>query len=236
MLKQFLAVTALALSSSALAGPTYQFTDNNANTGGAGDYLDSLTATWDAGNQILTWETTFSNAAVDTFWLVINDRENPKKANANELVIMYGDLTNGIVTSYVYNGLNSASSYSNPSIYLQTDVLNVDGNSIDFTIDATAINAANITDPNPNDNVDSIYQGILAGPEFIGIWFHASINSSFGYNGNEITSYNIGPQGWYDRANLRLERVPEPATVASLGLGMLCVFAIRGRRKRFANA
>ncbi|MFK7913354.1 MAG: PEP-CTERM sorting domain-containing protein [Pseudomonadales bacterium] len=236
MLKYVIAAGALALSSHAMAGPTYQFTDNNANTGGAGDYLDSLSTTWDAGRELLKWQTTFANSEVDSFWLVINDRANPKQSNANELVIMYGDLEAGIVTSYVYNGLNSANSYGNPGIYLQTDALTVNGNSIEFTIDATDINAANITDPDPNDNVESIYQGIIAGPDSIGIWFHAAINSTFTYNGDEITNYGFGAQAWYDRANLPMESVPEPGTLASLGLGLLSVIAIRGRRKRYHAA
>ena len=235
MLKHVIAVGALAISSQAMAGPSFQFTDNNANTGGAGDYLDSLSATWDAGREILTWQTTFSNSDVDSFWLVINDRDNPKAADTNELVIMYGDLEAGIVTSYVYNGRNSANSYGNPGIHLQTDTLNVNGNSIEFTIDATEINATNITDADPNDGIDNVYRGIVAGPEAIGIWFHAAVNSTFTYQDEQITNYAFGAQGWYDRANLPLVSVPEPSTYAMMGLGLLCVFAIRSRRKRFES-
>ena len=213
MIKQLAAAAALVVSTSAFAGPVYEFSDTTANNGGGiGDWLDSLHMTWDAGNEVLNWSSTFNNAAVDSFWLVINDGPNPKVEDTNELVIMYGDLNEGIVTSYVYNGANNANSYNTPGIYLQTDVLNVSGNTISFTIDASAMNAASV----PGD-----YRGMVAGPDLVGIWYHAAVGSSFSYDdGGEITDYSFDRQGWYDRQNLRMCEVPEPGAVALLALGL----------------
>ncbi len=209
---------ALAGSNAALAGPVYEFNDNNANTGGAGDYLDSIHATWDAGNEVLHWESVLANSNVDSFWLVINDGPNPKAADTNELVIMYGDLDAGIVTSYVYNGANNDKSYATPGIYLQTDTLTRTGDHISFTIDGSLMNAANI----PGD-----YRGLVAGPDLIGIWYHLAINSSFTYSGNEIKDYSHGAQGWYDKKDLRITAVPAPGALALMGLGLLVLSRTR---------
>ena len=222
MLKQLTAAITLSVSSVAFAAPVYEFSDTTANNGGGiGDWLDSLHMTWDAGNEVLNWSSTFNNAAIDSFWLVINDGPNPKVEDTNELVIMYGDLDEGIVTSYVYNGANNANSYNTPGIYLQTDTLTVDGDSISFTIDASGMNSASV----PGD-----YRGMVAGPERVGIWYHAAVDSSFTYGENGlIEHYGFGAQGWYDRSNLTMTDVPEPGTLALFTLGAGALFVRRRR-------
>jgi len=228
MFKKLLAAATLAFAGQALAAPVYNFTDNNANTGGAADYLDSLSATWDAGNQILNWTSTFNTSAVDSFWLVVNDGPNPKVVDTNELVIFYGDLVGGKVYSYVYNGANNARSYRNPGILLQVDDLNVVGNSIDFTIDATEINSAAT-----RAEVGSEFRGIVAGPEKLGAWYHVATGSQFGFDDDGlISSYSFARQGYYDRANLHLQKVPEPGSMALLGLGLLSLGMLRRNRGR----
>lgn len=228
MFKQLLAIAALSFTSQALAGPVYSFTDNNAYTGGpTGDVIDSLSTTWDADNEIFTWNTTFTDSEIDSFWLVVNDKDNPKQVDSNELVIMYGDLTEQKVYTYVYNGANNANSYQSSDL-LQIDPLNVVGNSINFTIDATSINAASVA-MGSAPNADP-YRGLVVGPESIGIWFHVAKGSTVATVDGRIENYAFQQQGWYDRANLALVEVPEPGSMVLMGLGLLGLGAIRKRR------
>lgn len=228
MFKQLLAIATLSFAGQALAGPVYSFTDNDAYTGGpTGDVIDSLSTTWDVDNQIFTWNTTFTDSEIDSFWLVVNDKDNPKQVDSNELVIMYGDLTEQKVYTYVYNGANNANSYQTSQL-LQTDPLNVVGNSINFTIDATNINNANVQMGSAT-NADP-YRGLVVGPESIGIWFHVAKGSTVAAVDGQLIDYSFQQQGWYDRANLALVEVPEPGSMALMGFGLLGLGAIRKRR------
>lgn len=228
MFKQLLAIATLSFAGQALAGPVYSFTDNDAYTGGpTGDVIDSLSTTWDVDNQIFTWNTTFTDSEIDSFWLVVNDKDNPKQVDSNELVIMYGDLTEQKVYTYVYNGANNANSYQTSQL-LQTDPLNVVGNSINFTIDATNINNANVQMGSAT-NADP-YRGLVVGPESIGIWFHVAKGSTVSAVDGQLIDYSFQQQGWYDRANLALVEVPEPGSMALMGFGLLGLGAIRKRR------
>jgi len=209
------------MSQSALAD-LFVFEDLSANNGGFADKLDSVAGSYNDISEQFTWDVEFNAdpTDVDGFWLVVNNGPNPKSSNTNELAIMYGDLDTNILTTYVYNGQNSASSWSNPGIYLQTDSFTSDSNS--FSID---LNAAAINDWSSNP----LYTGISF-DENIGIWFHISTGSNFVYDGNEIDLYNFSSQGWYDRANLTTTSVPEPFSFSLLMLGLIGLFA--GRRKR----
>jgi len=93
MFKQLLAIAALSFTGQAMAGPLYSYTDNNAVSGGAtGDILDSLSTTWDAEEEVFTWNTTFTNSDVKSFWLVVNDKDNPKQVYSNEFVFFFFDM------------------------------------------------------------------------------------------------------------------------------------------------
>lgn len=108
----------LFFAQSALA-TLYLYDVPNADNGGMGDRLDSISSSYNTSTNRFTWDVTFNSdsTGVDGFWLVVNNGPNPKTTNVNELAIMYGDLATGTLTTYVYNGLNSSNSWSTPGIF-----------------------------------------------------------------------------------------------------------------------
>lgn len=218
------AIASVLLVTSYPASATlYHYTDLNANNGGMSDRLDTVSTTFNSDTEAFTWNTTFNSdpTDVDGFWLVVDNGPNPKSSDVNELAIMYGDMATGTLTTYVYNGLNSANSWNTPGIYLQTDAFTVTDDSLSLAIDATSINAW---------SADPDYAGISF-DDNIGIWFHISVGSSFSYDAQDlITSYDFSQQGWYDLADRSTTVIPEPATTALLGLGLLVMGFSRVRR------
>lgn len=220
------AVLGAAYSTSASA-TIYQFEDLNANNGGFADRLDTVTSTYNDVTQQFTWDVTFNNnpTDVDGFWLVVNNGPNPKSADVNELAIIYGDLDTGVASTYVYNGQNNANSILNPAVLLQTDLFSVASDGFSLSIDASGVNAYSGWDAPDPGGINGI-----GFDDQIGIWFHIATGSSFGSNGSgDITSFQFGSQGWYDRANLTTVQVPAPASGLLMLLGLAGLIA--GRRR-----
>ena len=226
---------ALVLSAASASAALFKYEDLNANSGGAiGDQLDKVSSTYNDASKRFTWDVEFNAAStgIDSFWLVVNNGPNPKQSDVNELAIMYGDLATGVLSTYVYNGLNNANSINSPGILLGTDTFTVDSDNGGFSIDidVSAINAW---------GGDPAYTGV-AYDDKIGIWFHFARDSEIGYNdsGNTITSYTHGQQGWYDLSDKTTilvpdgggNSVPEPTTLALVGAALLGVGAARRRR------
>ena len=56
----------------------------------------------------------------------------------------------------------------------------------------------------------------------IGVWFHIATGSSFSYDAQDnITGFSFTGQGWYDTTSQETTVVPEPSTLALIGLGLL---------------
>jgi hypothetical protein len=204
----------------------YKFEDMNANNGGMADNLESIQSTYNTSSNQFTWDVVFNDnsSGVDGFWLVVNNGPDPKSSNVNELAIMYGDRDSGILTTYAYNGQNSASSYLNPRILLQTDTFTAGPDGLSIDIDVSAINAWVSPDPD--------YSGIQF-DENVDLWFHISKNSNFSYGqGGLLEGYSYGSQGWYDRAGLSAEEVTDISTavVPEPGAFALLLFGLAGLR------
>jgi len=223
MLKIKTLITIIALSFSQVSLATiFQFEDTNANNGGMSDRLETVGGTFNDVTQAFTWDATFNAdpTDVDGFWLVVNNGPNPKSSDVNELAIMYGDMSTGRLSTFVYNGQNNSNSLNNPAIWLQEDLFSVTSNSFSLSIDTTTINSWS-SDPE--------YTGISF-DDNIGIWFHISRGSTFAYDqSNILDSYTYAQQGWYDKAGLTTTRVPEPVSLMLMGLGLI---GLGARRKR----
>lgn len=170
----------------------------------------------------------YSKYDIDSFWTVVSPGPNPK-SNKDEYVIFYGDLKNNQLTSYVYDGKNSADSYKSSrflgSHKLTTRDIDKDTKWTSFTLDVTAMN---------NLNLGPDWQGAKFG-ENIGIWFHPSSGSKFHYNKNgSISKFSYTKQGWFDVANqptcAHISSVPEPGEYALFILGTLSLVYFRKKK------
>ncbi|MFT5676208.1 MAG: hypothetical protein ACI808_002149 [Paraglaciecola sp.] len=204
----------------------YEFEDLNASNGsahGMTDQLESVGTTFNTTSNQFTWDVEFNSnsSGVDGFWLVISNGSNPKSSDVNELAIIYGDMDTGILTTYAYNGLNSASSYLNPGILLQTDTFTSDSDGFSIDIDVSGINGWVSPDPD--------YTGVHY-EDTLGIWFHVSQGSNFVYGQDGVLEeYSFDSAGFYDHAFLTADditdistaTVPEPGAFALMLCGLV---------------
>lgn len=201
----------------------------------AGD-VTHFSASYNDASQHLSWSSTIARQSgnlADGFWLVLSDGPNPK-SHYNEYAIFYGDGNTGNLTSYVYNGVNSASSWNTPGEFIQSFAggLTVDNSVADevtfsFSIDVSAINAYTPTTPGTND-----WDG-AAFAEKIGIWYHPVVFGGSGpsYNADgSLASFPVARNGWYDTSNQMTMTVPEPAMALLMLTGLLGVISVRRRR------
>lgn len=190
-----------------------------------------IKTTFDTDTEELTWESTFTpninGNLADGAWLVLSDGENPK-TNVNEYAIFYLDGHTDTVTAYNYNGVNSASSYINntflESVALDVvDVVDTVTDPVTSTTTSTvsertfkfSIDATNI---NNNSSFGSAWKGV-GFEENIGIWYHGVDPLTASYNPDgSLSDFSFPTSGWYDVGNRTTTKVPEPGSVAAIGL------------------
>ena len=221
MLKSKIILAGLLLIAVQASNATiFTYEDTNPTNGGQGIFsggnLANVSGSFNNVTDVFTWDVTFTNEDANSFWLVVNNGPNPKASDARELAIIYGDKATQQLATYVYNGDNNSVSWNSPGIFLQSDSFSWSGNSFSLSIDAT--DNINSWDNSPGPLTD--YTGISF-DEKIGIWFHFSGNGiNFNQDGS-IASYNTGNQGWYDKSGRDTTSVPEPLSLALMGLGII---------------
>lgn len=245
------ALAALTLSAHAV---TYRwsFDADNSPQGTAAGRTTAATAYYEQEREYFGYSVTMnpnsSGQLANGFWLAVSNGPNPKGISG-ELAIFYFDATTTTptLTAYGYNGINGnnsfldgsiqsgtqapdriASSLTNPNLLRSIGVSNnADGSrTMSFDIRGSLIN--NHTSPYGNA---ADWQGVDFGNKF-GIWYHpvTGLRSEYNQEGF-LTKFTPHKQGYIDLANETTEAVPEPATMATLGLGVAGLL-----RRRFKKA
>ncbi|MEL7227207.1 MAG: hypothetical protein AAGL17_20815 [Cyanobacteria bacterium J06576_12] len=197
---------------------TYTFQGNN--LGGntkTGDH-SNITATFNNNTNLLTWSSTFTDNGkgplAEGAWLVLSDGPNPKK-HVDEYAIFYLDGLTEQVSIYNYNGENKADSYKKEN-YLGGTALQVTNNGSDRTFEFS-VDVSDI-----NNDVNGLFGDDWEGASFadnIGIWFHGASDLTTKYkNDGSLKRFHAGTSGWYDVSDKGATSVPEPGSVAALGL------------------
>ncbi|MBS1706937.1 MAG: PEP-CTERM sorting domain-containing protein [Armatimonadetes bacterium] len=193
-----------------------------------------------------------NNKKANGFWLVLSPGPNPK-GKAGELAIFYFDASNTsspVLTSYVYNGVNGDNSFNNGNgVGGPADKIVSSKNLTNWIKDLTVKDEANGTrtlgfriDPTVVNGYNPMYnQGVpYTGAKFdqkIGIWFHPvnGLETKYGVDGF-LTKFAYAKQGWYDSPDGGLttqcstDPVPEPASMAALGLGVASILRRKSRK------
>ncbi|NJM97449.1 MAG: hypothetical protein HC800_09995 [Phormidesmis sp. RL_2_1] len=215
------AISVIAISAPASAATFgYTNTDFSTNASQAAGIHKSITTTFNDITDEFTWSSTISRNTrnghlADGAWLVVSDGPNPKGID-NELAIFYLDGINNKVSIYNYNGVNGNNSWkrTNPQL-LGSIALNVNNSVADertfsFNVDMTDIN---------NLGLSADWKG-TSFSEKIGIWFHATSYSDMTYHNSSgrLKGYSFAKQSYYDTAFQTTTDIPEPSSLAALGL------------------
>jgi len=228
-LKHLLTSAVFAIASQQASATLYSYDVGASHGSNGAGVVTSISTSYDSTEEVFSWSHTIADKdgqSSNGFWLVVSDGENPKN-NAGEYAIFYGDADNGVVTAYEYSGVNSGSSYRTPANYLGSYSLDYTHNDttnegeFSFSVDITDLLALNIS---PEWDVASFDTGL-------GYWFHPGLGSQFSYDQNgELTNFGIGRQGWRDTNDLVATKVPSPAPLGLLAIGLVGLMTLRNKR------
>lgn len=212
--------------------------------------IDRIDSTYDSAKNELSWKADFSSTngkLPDAFWLVVSNGPDPKGV-AGQLAIFYLDATTSVpkLTAYGYNGANGYTSFmdGSPANGTQspdriatsvgttnfaksiTVTNNGDKRTLGFTADVSGVNSFK-----PANSGSSAWEGAKYGDK-VGVWFHPVASTKTSYdNMGYLKTFDPGHQGWYDASHQGTTPVPEPASLAVIGVGLLGVARRRKAKK-----
>jgi hypothetical protein len=226
--RHLLATGSLALgllAASSVQATTWSFGTSSGFGSTLANQLSSYNVSYNDANGDFRLRTTFApNTSVDGYWFVASASGQNPKGTFNELAILYADFGTKRVSAFEYNGQNDANSYNSNASFIgrYENALTQVGNTWTLSINDAAIRSFN----DGNNGAD--WTGIKFGQN-IGIWFHW-FDGSFTYNAsNKLTGVHIRSQGWSDRTGDKTTKVPVPATLPLIGLGLVGL-GLLGRR------
>lgn len=217
----------------------------NSNAG----YVDELFTQYNAGTGRFDFSVDFSakgGVLADSFWVVVNDGPDPKN-HVEEYAIFFFDGTDvatggdAVVTSYVYSGANSSSSWETPGMTLlsslNADPISATGSIVGdvaaftFSVETSVLNDASQW---PGYGLGAEWDGAQFA-DHIGVWFHpvvANGDPQYGAVGTAkegfLTDFDVLKQGWVD---VQMQQtVPEPSAALLGALGGLGLLLRRSRK------
>lgn len=215
----------------------------------AGGTINEVHAEFDSAAQRLKYEVKFSarpgsTSKPDGYWMAINNGPNPKGV-AGELALFYFDASASapVLTAYGYNGFNGNSSYydGSPASGTQApDRLASSKLSTSWINNLSVVNSGSYRTMRFDINVGGINSHTPIYPDsdpwkgaqfdnMLGLWMHPVDSLTTAYTNGYLSNWSHGYEGWLDLTGEHTEVVPEPATMAVLGMGAVAL--MRRRRK-----